>query len=117
MENVDRMADAIERSLGWVPSWAISLALLALAIITARWLHGMAFAVVTRIVGGMDLFWRSRVSRTKAQTRLATIIMALGAAASVAPLTVREASVVQQLRLVCSLPCLAGWPIRRCISG
>lgn len=107
MESLRSGLDAIERSLAWAPDWAVSLVLFAGALLVARWIHTLAFRIVSRIVSGMDLFWRSLVSRTEGPTRLAIMIMALGAAANVAPLTDREALIVRQVLQVSFIALLA----------
>ncbi|QJP12588.1 mechanosensitive ion channel family protein [Starkeya sp. ORNL1] len=73
---------------GWATDWSVSLVLFVGAIVLARWVHALAFRIVTRIVGGMDLFWRSLVSRTEGPTRLALMVLALGAAANVVTIIV-----------------------------
>ena len=100
METLERTLATVERSLGWVPDWAVSLVIFAVAIVLARWLHALAFKVVTRLVSGMDLFWRSLVSRTEGPTRLAAMTVGLWLAAGVAPLTTRETEFVQQILLI-----------------
>ncbi len=85
MERVAIWLETIDQGLNWVPSWAVSLALFALAVLLAYWAHALAFRILTRIVSGMDLFWRSLVSRTEGPTRLAATTVALGFAAKHRP--------------------------------
>jgi small-conductance mechanosensitive channel len=107
MQGFENALDAIERSLAWAPDWAVSLVLFVGAIVLARWVHALAFRIVTRIVSGMDLFWRSLVSRTEGPTRLALMILALGAAANVAPLTNNQSLIVRQILQVSFIALLA----------
>ncbi|WP_306226887.1 mechanosensitive ion channel family protein [Bosea beijingensis] len=99
---------AIGGYLGFLPNWLISLILFALAIALGIFVHRVAFAIVTRIVSGMDLFWRSLVSRTHGPTRFAIIILALGFAARVAPLTPDQAELLKQVLLI-GFIVLLGW--------
>ena len=108
MERVAIWLEAIDQGLNWVPSWAVSLTLFAFAVLIAHWAHALAFRILTRIVSGMDLFWRSLVSRTEGPTRLAAITIALGFAANIAPLTQRESDIVQHVLLLCFIA-LIGW--------
>lgn len=91
-----------------VPSWLASLVIFACAIALALIAHRTVFAIVTRLVARMDLFWRSLVSRTRGPTRFAVITVALGFAASVSPLTVEQATLIRQLLLLCFIA-LVGW--------
>ncbi|MDE1570655.1 mechanosensitive ion channel family protein [Aquabacter sp. P-9] len=107
MEHVEYVVETLNGSLAWVPSWVVSLIVFLLAVLLARFLHGIAFRILTRVVAGMDLFWRSLVSRTEGPTRLAAITVALGFAASIAPLTVRETALVQQGLALCFIALVA----------
>lgn len=107
MESFEAAVATVERSLGWAPNWAISLIFFAVAILVARWLHTLAFRVVTRLVEGMDLFWRSLVSRTEGPTRLAAMSVALWVAAGVSPLSTRETFIVQQIFQLCVIALVA----------
>lgn len=107
MERFAEMLDTIDRALAWVPSWVVSLVLFALAVLVAYWVHALAFRILTRVVSGMDLFWRSLVSRTEGPTRLAAITVALGFTAGIAPLTFNEAGIVQQILALCFIALVA----------
>ncbi|WP_127092173.1 mechanosensitive ion channel family protein [Aquabacter cavernae] len=107
MDRFQQTLDALEGALAWVPSWAVSLVLFALAVLLAYWVHRFVFRILTRWVGGMDLFWRSLVSRTEGPTRLAAITVALGMAANAAPLSFRETGIVQQGLLLCFIALVA----------
>jgi small-conductance mechanosensitive channel len=62
-------------------------------------------------VAGRDLFWRSLVSRSRRPMRLAILILALGTAGTVAPLTPGQAEALGHVLLVC-LIVLAAWMAR-----
>lgn len=107
MESIEYVVDTLDETLAFVPSWAVSLVVFLLAILVARFVHAMTYRILTRVVAGMDLFWRSLVSRTEGPTRLAAITVALGFAANIAPLTQRETALVQQALLLCFIALVA----------
>ncbi|KPF72665.1 mechanosensitive ion channel protein MscS [Bosea sp. AAP35] len=92
----------------FLPSWLISLAIFAGAIALAIVAHRIVFAVVKRLVAGMDLFWRSLVSRTRGPTRFAVMTIAMGFGASVSPLSADQAALIRQVLLLCFIA-LIGW--------
>ena len=104
---IERAIDNLERSLAWAPDWAISLVMLIIAVFLARALHKLVFRLVTQLVDGMDLFWRSLVSRTKGPTRLAFVVVALAITATVAPLNNSETLIVRHGLLLCFIALLA----------
>ena len=105
---MDYAATLLSAPISILPPWLVSLAAFACAIALALFAHRMAFAIVTRLVAGMDLFWRSLVSRTHGPTRFAVITVALAFAASISPLTVGQATLIRQLLLLCFIA-LVGW--------
>lgn len=107
MESVEYVVDTLDESLAWLPSWVVSLVVFLLAILAAHFVHRVAYRILTRVVAGMDLFWRSLVSRTEGPTRLAAITVALGFAANIAPLSIRETALVQQVLLLCFIALVA----------
>ncbi|HSI39758.1 MAG TPA: mechanosensitive ion channel domain-containing protein [Xanthobacteraceae bacterium] len=107
MLTVRRLADEIEGLLYWAPDWLVSLLFFAIAIVVGIILHRIAFRVITRLVRDMDLFWRSLVSRTEGPTRLAAIVIMLGIAAPVAPLSLQGTFWVRHILLVCSIALIA----------
>jgi len=104
---IERAIDDLERSLAWAPDWAVSLVMLIIAVFLARALHRLVFRLVTQLVDGMDLFWRSLVSRTKGPTRLAFVVVALAITATVAPLNTNETIIVRHGLLLCFIALLA----------
>lgn len=97
--------------IGFLPAWLVSAAMFAIAAAAAYLAHKAAFAVVTRIVAGWDLFWRSLVSRTHGPTRFAAMTLALGFAAGVSPLTPEQAAPIRHVLLLCFIV-LTGWIAR-----
>jgi len=104
---IERAIDDLERSLAWAPDWAISLVMLIIAVFVARAMHRLFFRLVTQFVSGMDLFWRSLVSRTEGPTRLAVVVVALAITATVAPLNTGETIIVRHGLLLCFIALLA----------
>ena len=105
IDAVERWLDWFQAQLPWMPPWAISAGLLALAVVVARAVHRILFRTATNIVAGKDLFWRSLVSRTHGPTRLAAMIVAISA---VAPLTDAQIAIVRQILLLAFIA-LLGW--------
>lgn len=108
IDAIVRWLDWFQAQLPWMPSWAISAGLLALAVVAARTAHRILFRTATRIVAGKDLFWRSLVSRTHGPTRLAAMIVAISAAATVAPLTDGQVAIMRHILLLAFIA-LLGW--------
>lgn len=108
IDAIVRWLDWFQAQLPWMPSWAISAGLLALAVVAARTAHRILFRTATRIVAGKDLFWRSLVSRTHGPTRLAAMIVAISAAATVAPLTDAQVAIMRHILLLAFIA-LLGW--------
>ncbi|MGK9167280.1 mechanosensitive ion channel family protein [Inquilinus limosus] len=108
IDAVDRWLDWVQAKLPWMPDWAISAGLLALAVAVAIAVHRILFRIATDIVASKDLFWRSLVSRTHGPTRLAAIIVATSAAAAVAPLSDIQIGIVHHVLLLAFIA-LLGW--------
>ncbi|MGK9234829.1 mechanosensitive ion channel family protein [Inquilinus limosus] len=108
IDAIDRWLDWVQAKLPWMPSWAISAGLLALAVAVAIAVHRILFRIATDIVASKDLFWRSLVSRTHGPTRLAAIIVATSAAATVAPLSDAQVGIVRHVLLLAFIA-LLGW--------
>ncbi|MET4698660.1 small-conductance mechanosensitive channel [Constrictibacter sp. MBR-5] len=111
---MDRLTDylsSLQASLPWVPDRAISLAVIAVAVVLAWWLHRILFAAVLRLVSTDNLFRRSLVTRTRRPSRLAFLMVATMLAASVAPLSPEGAGIVRHLMLL-GLILLIGWMAR-----
>jgi small-conductance mechanosensitive channel len=111
LDDIGNFARQLVTSLSWVPNWAVSLGLLAVAIMVALACHRVLFRIATQLVSARDLFWRSLVQRTEGPIRLALIIVGLAMAASISPLTAAEANIIRHLLLVCFIG-LVGWVAR-----
>jgi small-conductance mechanosensitive channel len=108
MDLMNTVPQWLIESIGFLPPWLTSTLIFGLATAAALIAHRVAFAVVTRLVAGMDLFWRSLVSRTHGPTRFAMITVALAFAASVSPLTEGQAALIRAILLLCFIA-LTGW--------
>ncbi|GAB4066018.1 mechanosensitive ion channel [Ancylobacter sonchi] len=107
MLTVRRLANEIESTLYWAPDWLISLLFFAIALCVGVIVHRIAFRLITRLVRDMDLFWRSLVSRTEGPTRLAAIVIFLGIAAPVAPLSLPQTFYVRHILVLCFITLVA----------
>jgi small-conductance mechanosensitive channel len=85
----------------WMPGGVVSLLVFAIAIAVALLLHKAVFRIATRLVRNRDLFWRSLVSRNERTLRLTLIALAVAFASQAAPLTLRQASLVQHVTVLC----------------
>lgn len=111
MQHLEAMTKELLGRVGFLPAWFVSVAMFAIAVAAAGLAHRAAFAVVARIVARWDLFWRSLVSRTHGPTRFAAMILAMGFAASVSPLTQGQAALLRHILLLCFVA-LMGWIAR-----
>ncbi|WP_249691054.1 mechanosensitive ion channel domain-containing protein [Stappia sp. WLB 29] len=93
----------------------VGIALFAGALLAGLVVQRLVFRSLTYLVSDKDLVWRSIVSRTRRPSQLAVLALALVIASSLAPLSARQADVVQHLLTVC-LILLAGWVARTAIN-
>src|SRR6185312_12740221 len=73
-------------STGRAPDWLLSLAAMIVALAIAWGLHRLAYAMLDRLARKRGLLPHALLARTAGPTRLASMILALGVAASVSPL-------------------------------
>lgn len=66
------------RATTWLPDWLATILILALSAFVAAIAYHFLFRILTRMVAGRDLFWRSLVERGERPLRLVMIIIALG---------------------------------------
>ena len=108
LNGFEEAARSVVASLTWAPSWLVSLGVLSLGILLALGAHHLVHRLISRLVSGEDLFWRSLVSRARGPARLAVVVTGLAAAAEIAPLTGFQTAALRQVLLVC-LIALVGW--------
>jgi small-conductance mechanosensitive channel len=92
----------------WLPIWVLNLAVLALGALALLAIHRIAVLVVRRFLRERDVFWRALLQRTRKPTALAAIILGIGLAATVAPLSAGEVSVLRR-GLLLAFIMLVGW--------
>lgn len=107
MNPIERWFAESVASLPWIPSWLISLMIFLAAFGLALLVHRVAYEIMTRLVAGMDLFWRSLVSRTFGPARFTVITLALAFAASIAPLSDSQTNVIRHVLLLCFIALVA----------
>ena len=93
--------------IAFVPDWAISLAVFAVAAAAALVLHTWLFAFLRRLVEGRSLFWRSMVKRSEGLVRVMLLAVALALVADVAPLDAAGTRLVQRLLLLAIIAIVA----------
>jgi small-conductance mechanosensitive channel len=99
------------RAIDLLPPGVASLLVLATAICLALVVHHFTFRFLSHLVAGRDLFWRSLVSRSRRPMRLAIMIVALGAASTVAPLSHGQTRALGHVLLICFIA-LSAWVAR-----
>ena len=87
-------------ALLWLPPWLLSLALFALVIAAAAVTSTFLHRLLTRLVAGRDMFWRSLVKRLELPLRLSLIIIACWLIAFVAPLDGTQSGFVRHMLLI-----------------
>jgi len=108
MQSIPTYLSSLDLRIAWMPDWATSALLIASLALLAWWVHSLVFAAVERLVGGQSLFRRSFVTRTKAPSRLAFIMLGVALAVTVAPLTWSEAADAWRL-IIAGIIILIGW--------
>ncbi|MET0314949.1 MAG: mechanosensitive ion channel domain-containing protein, partial [Hansschlegelia sp.] len=108
MENVVTVVEEGAGRLSWLPDWAVSAILFAVAIGVVLLLHGAVFRILQKMVADRSLFWRSLVQRTQGPTRLALLVFTLGVATAAAPLPPYAADAVRHGLLI-GVMVLVGW--------
>ncbi|RAK56452.1 mechanosensitive ion channel family protein [Phenylobacterium deserti] len=107
--NLHTLVADLQRSFAWAPPWLFSLVLMALAVVLAVTLHSLVVRLVQRgLKKKEDAFWRPLLVRTRKPGRLAMVVVALGVAADLSPLTREQTSLVQHILLVLFIG-LIGW--------
>lgn len=110
MESIAEFLSSHDLRIGWLPDWATSLIVLALAVLLALWLHSVVHSVLERVVRGEDLFRRSLVSRTRGPSRFAMVLLAIALAGAIAPLGEDERVALRQTTVFCMV-LVTGWAL------
>ncbi len=83
---MDSMLANIDRTLGWVPSWAVGLALIAFAVMVALIVYRVGSLAIRRLVGTGHPVARRLLERTSGPIRLALCLAAVAFVLPFAPL-------------------------------
>lgn len=110
MVDLDSLGERAEAFFWFVPSWAIDLGLVALALVVACLVHRILFRIAIRLVGSAELFWRALVVRTEDPTRFGLMILALAASLAAAPLSSEGVAIAHRV-LVLAFILLLGWVV------
>jgi small-conductance mechanosensitive channel len=110
MPHLTPLLDAVAEQIGWIPGWAISVALILAVVLLVRFVHASVFAALQRRIAGSNLFWRSLVARTEGPSRLALMIAAASAVGSATPLPPDIGIRLNQVLLI-AFVALVGWAL------
>ncbi|HEX5780081.1 MAG TPA: mechanosensitive ion channel domain-containing protein [Xanthobacteraceae bacterium] len=94
--------------LAWAPDWVTSIILLALAVLIAYGLHAIMFRALRRVLPADRLFVRILFNRLHGPSRLALIILVVGAVLPAIPFPPAIAAAARHALLV-ALVVLLGW--------
>ncbi|MDZ4369910.1 MAG: mechanosensitive ion channel [Phenylobacterium sp.] len=86
--------------VGWVPSWLLSLILVALALAAALAAYGGIVRLLRKRLTAEDSFWRPLLLRTRRPARLALCIGAVAWAVGVAPLPQAQQALAHHALLI-----------------
>lgn len=104
------MIRALQAELAWAPTWVVSIAVAAIALLVVQLAYGVIVRTVGRSFRHRDVFWRSLIVRTHGPGRLALILAALSWSVHAAPFPAREAGLIQH-GLGIALIVLVGWAV------
>jgi small-conductance mechanosensitive channel len=108
MDDVITVIEQGAGRLGWLPDWAVTLLMLAVAAALPLLVHRTVFLRLQAAVAHRSLFWRSLVSRTRGPTRLALLVLTLSIAAAAAPIPPGPAGALHHALLIAFM-ILIGW--------
>jgi len=83
----------------FLPDWAETLIIVAIALAAAWFAHAVAYRILTRLLGGYAVFFDRLLTRMRGPLRLVMLIFALSAASTVAPLTQTEQTIIRHILL------------------
>lgn len=92
----------------WTPAWVLSFVVLAVGAVAALAIHQGLVLLVRRVMSRRDGFWRELITRTRRPTRLAALIIGLGAAAPLADLSPIQLDILGRMLLIAFIV-LCGW--------
>lgn len=92
----------------WLPTWVLSVAVLAAGALLALAAHKALVLTVRKVMARRDGFWRELVASTRRPTRFAFLIIGLGMAAPLTDLTAGQLGVLARVLLI-GFIVLCGW--------
>ena len=98
----------VKEKLSFAPDWMVDVALIAAALLVALILYSLVVVILRRLVSPRRVFLRSLLSRTKGPVRLGLIVLALAAAARLAPFDPNANAALSQ-GLTIAFIVLLGW--------
>jgi small-conductance mechanosensitive channel len=107
-QNIQSKLTELRAALSFAPPWAVSLILLATAIIVAWLIHAAILAALHRLLHGRHPYLQTILDATKNPTRLALLLLALAIALPAAPLG-PDTKIVLVRVLALATICLLGW--------
>ena len=108
LQNIQLKLTALRAALSFAPPWAVSLVLLATAVIVAWLIHAAILAVLHRLLHGRRPYLQRILDATKNPTRLALLLLALAVALPTAPLGPDTKTVLVRVLALATI-CLFGW--------
>lgn len=84
----------------WAPAWTLSIAVLLTGALLALIAHKVVSVIVQRALASRDEFWRELARRTRGPTRLAALIVGLGAVAPLARLEPDHLAILARVLLI-----------------
>jgi small-conductance mechanosensitive channel len=107
-QNIQSKLTELRAALSFAPPWAVSLILLATAIIVAWLIHAAILAALHRLLHGRRPYLQTILDATKNPTRLALLLLALAVTLPTAPLGADTKTVLVRLLALATI-CLLGW--------
>lgn len=101
-------AAQLREALAWAPPWAVSLLVLGAATCAALVAHMILVRVVRRVAKGRNTWWRPFMLRSRAPSRAAMAIFALGLAAPLAALSPGQVAALRHVLLI-GFIVVVGW--------
>jgi small-conductance mechanosensitive channel len=107
-QDIQSIFDALRAALSFAPAWAVSVVILASAVVVAWLIHGAVLALVRRLLRQRRPYLRSILEATKNPTRIGLLLAAFAIALPTAPLAPETTSVLARCLIVATI-FLLGW--------
>ncbi|MFZ3309603.1 MAG: mechanosensitive ion channel family protein [Xanthobacteraceae bacterium] len=108
LQNIQIKLIEFGNALSFVPPWAVSLIILAGAVVAAWLIHAAILASLNRLFHGRRPYLQTILRATKNPTRLALLLVALALALPTAPLGPDTKSLLVRMLALTTI-CLLGW--------